>query len=187
VQWVQGRGDLYDRGAHALQAILDQGQPATRERVVKAVDDLLEHLQHSPDSWSALYLAGRGQSVLDEPQAACVLLKRAYALEPDRPEVARELALALLRADMPEQALEPAAAACRAWPEDSSLLTNLALASLLSGDPQAAMSHAEQAMRLNPKDPNNRALLLLLEDIRMGRCDPPKTLEEAQAASSAAR
>ncbi len=181
LRWVQARGDLLDRGAHALEAILDKGRQATREEVVQAVDELLEFLQQNPHSASALLLAGRGQAALGETAAACILLGRAYALAPA--EAAREYSMALIRAEQPRDALEPARVAAEAAPEDGSLQANLALATLLAGDPHAAQGYAEKALRLNPKDPITRNLLLLLEDVRMGRRCAPRSLAELEGRS----
>lgn len=178
IDWARGRGDLYDRGSTALIELLEQGESAPREALSRAVDDLLEHLQHRPESWAALWLAGRGQALLGEVQASCVLLRRASQLQPEHPDVLREYSLALLRVGLNEEALEPARKACQVRPEDAGLLTNLAVAELLAGDPSAAKELAERALRLNPKDPNNRSLLLLLEDVCMGRCRAPASLAE---------
>ncbi|MCE7874356.1 hypothetical protein DYH09_28845 [bacterium CPR1] len=181
--WARGRGDLYDRGSKALIELLEQGQPP-REEVARAVDDLLEHLQHRPDSWAALWLAGRGQALLQELEASCVLLRRASQLQPEHPDVLREYCLALLRVGLNEDALEPARKARELRPEDAGLVTNLAVAELLAGDPDAAKALAERALRLNPKDANNRSLLLLLEDVCMGRCQPPRSLGEISGRES---
>lgn len=178
VDWVESRGDLYDRGTHRLESILEGGRPATREEVMQALDDVLEHLQHHPGSVKALLLAGRAQAALEESSAACILLRRAYEIKPERADVAREYSMALLRNDQILEALEPARLASQAAPEDSTTLTNFALVTLLNGDPHTAMSLAEQALRLNPRDPINRNLLLLLEDVRMGRRAVPRSLAE---------
>lgn len=178
LEWVETRGDLYDRGTHRLEAILDGGRPASREEVMQALDDVLEHLQHHPGSVKALLLAGRAQAALQESSAACILLRRAYEIKPDRADVAREYSMALLRNDQVLEALEPARLASESAPEDGATLTNFALATLLNGDPHTALSLAEQALRLNPRDPINRNLLLLLEDVRMGRRPVPRSLSE---------
>lgn len=183
LSWVGARGDLYDRGAHTLEAILDRGRPATREEVVAAVDELLEHLQHHPDSVPALLLAGRGQAALGEMMAASVLLRRAYDLEPDRPGLAREYSMVLLREGQTSEALEPARRAVEVEPENAPGLTNLALVTLLTGNPAEASLHAEKALRISPKDPIIRNLLLLLEDIRMGRREAPRSLAELEGRS----
>lgn len=187
VEWTRARGDLYERGSRALIELLEQGQGAPREAVSRAVDDLLEHLQHRPESWAALWLAGRGQALLGELEASCVLLRRASQLEPEHPDVLREYSLALLRVGQNEEALEPARKASQVRPEDAGLLTNLAVAELLGGDPDAAKALAERALRLNPKDANNRSLLLLLEDVCMGRCGPPRSLGEISGRESERR
>jgi tetratricopeptide (TPR) repeat protein len=185
--YVSARGDLYERGAAAVKDRLVLGgapwQPPDepgRRRLQNGVDCLLRHQRASPDSWAALWLAGKALQALGDNEGAARELARAFAIKPDHADVGREYVSVLLDLGRAAEAVPIADAACAARPSDAGLVANLALALLLAGKPDEAAGAVERALVMDPNDKITAEVARLINEVRQGRRPAPRSLQDLQ-------
>ncbi|NMO15441.1 hypothetical protein HPC49_33775 [Pyxidicoccus fallax] len=186
-EWVRHRGDLYERGTEAIQPYMhihaETPRPVdakARRQLEVAVEDLLKYQRLNPESWQALWIAGKGRQALGDPAGAAEIFGRAYAFKRDQPDVAREYALQLLRLQRFAEAEDVARSACEADPSDAGLVANVALAQLLGGRVAEAEATASRALDMSPEDPVTKTLLGRIREARSGRRPAPRTIEDLE-------
>jgi tetratricopeptide (TPR) repeat protein len=185
--WIVGRGDLYDRGCERIDPHMRvHDRPwappdaAARIEIARGIDDLLRHVDAKPDSWPALWIAGKGKQALGEHAAAAALFGRAAVINPTQVDVRREHALALQEAGDFAGAVAAAHAACATDPSDAGLVCNLALAQLFAGDVAAAHASAARAVAMDGDDRINRKVLELITEVRDGKRKRPTSPSELE-------
>lgn len=119
--------------------------------------------------------------------AALDVAQRAYALAPDNPATQMALALALMRNDQSDRAIDMLRALAERWPRMADVHYNLGIALALAGDTDAALQSARRAVtqqdthwpawRLTAqlflrKGDNDRAIDAYLEALRIEPGDP---------------
>lgn len=90
--------------------------------------------------------------------------RRALEFDPMRTEVRYNLALALLHASQPAEAIEHLERVVADRPDFAAAHYNLAVAVYMQGSPAGAVAHAERAVDLAPDDPQAKAFLTMLRD-----------------------
>jgi tetratricopeptide (TPR) repeat protein len=186
-RYVSTRADLYERGAAAVKnRLVLSGVPWQapdehgRRRLQNGVDCLLRHQRASPDSWPALWLAGKALQALGDNEGAVRELARAFAIKPDHADVGREYVSVLLDLGRAAEAEPIARAACAARPSDAGLVANLALTLLLAGKPDEAAAAVERALTMDPNDKITAEVARIINDVRTGRRPAPRSLQELQ-------
>lgn len=156
---------------------LDPGLP--RQRCAQAVLDLEGLYERHPEHWQSLWMAAMGCAALGEGARALELWRVGLAEHPERPELVREGALAMLRAERNEEAREVNRAATARWPEDGELWCNRAVTELLCGDLDNAEACLARCLQLAPGDRIAAALQKrVLQARQTGRL--PRSLAELE-------
>jgi len=149
---------------------------ADRADLKKGIDRLKRVVALNPRNWAAYWLTGKAQEALGDAPAAYEALKRAGAIHPYHPDVAREECGALLNLGRASEGLAVARRAVKYNPEDPGLRANLALAELLDGDVAAAEGDAVKAQAAAPDDAVTRSLLKVINEVKAGKRQRPKKL-----------
>src|SRR5688572_22128014 len=106
----------------------------SRRNLQRAVGCFQEALELNPDGWSSMWALGKIYQRLGEHRTSLEWLRKAHAVNPGQPDVAREAGLAALDCAEPADAVELCSAAVANNPDDPGLVANLALAFMLNGD-----------------------------------------------------
>ncbi|MCC7080729.1 MAG: tetratricopeptide repeat protein [Burkholderiales bacterium] len=120
-------------------------------RTEEACESLEIALAVEPGCIPALQLLGRLRREGDRPREAIDLLARAVILAPERADLRFDLALALNRAQRPEEAAQAYRDAIERDPRNPAPRINLGLMYLQQfGDPVAAETHFRHALQIEP-------------------------------------
>ncbi len=177
--WIEDRGDLYHRGLALLEPRIELHErrqelsPQHRSQVEQGIALLERHLEASPESWPAMWFAGKGYQALGQHQKALEQFRASLALKADQSDVARECAITLMKLGSFAEAIEVSRQACQSEPEEGGLQANLAIACLLGGQLETAQEAARRAVALDGSDPINANVLKLVQDVQAGRLPPP--------------
>jgi tetratricopeptide (TPR) repeat protein len=135
---------------------------------------------YAPDNWSAHWITGKAFQALNEQQSACNAFKRAYEIQDQNADVAREYMHACLELGRTEEALVAAEKAVSVRPKDAGLHANLALACLLAGKNSDALKSIEEALRLNAADTISQNVKKVIQEVIDGKRPQPKKLSEIE-------
>jgi tetratricopeptide (TPR) repeat protein len=178
--------EAYQKGCRLLNKhmTLHDREPASSSAKEAEVRDGIRCLQRAvaiqPRSWPAWWMIGKGYQVLENHPRACEAFRQATSLCQENADVPREWALECLHLGQFADAVEAARLAVRIDRSDPGLQANLALALLLAGDVDEALDQAKQAVARGPKDEINRNLLAVIQGVKDGRRQQPKTLAEVE-------
>ncbi len=150
--------ELFDEGSSLIEGevFVDEsgpcGPPGTfaRSKLQKAIERFQEALEINPKGWQSMWMLGKIHQRMDSQAESLFWFRKAMALAPDEPDVARETGLAAFEAGNAELALQCCQAALDARPDDAGLMANLALAHLLRGGLAAAEGFVSKALELVP-------------------------------------
>ena len=134
-------------------------------------------LERDPTHWPSLFFQGKAFQALGQRRLAYESFKRAYSLQPDNVDIARELCLECSALGFLDENASVASHAVSIKPEDAGLHSNLALALLLVGDDDRASAEADAGVRLAPDDPVCHNVRQLVEDVRTGKKARPARLD----------
>jgi tetratricopeptide (TPR) repeat protein len=180
---------LFRRGADLVDPhmlLVDRKAAARNDAEVQiGIACLNRVVEINPSNWSALWIRGKAFQSLGEHRDAVESFRAAYRLNPDHPDVARELAVELLETQRFREAATIAREISNRSPQDAGLIANLALALLMSGELPAAREAIADALELDPNDPISKALAKRIDDVANGSRPQPKSLEELQRQESA--
>lgn len=132
----------------------------------------------NPVNWSAYWVKGKAYQALEDDKNSYYEFKKAYLLESNNSDVARELAMECLFLGKGNESVKVAKHACELNPEDAGLIANLGLAYLIDGDIENAFTTTKLAYDLNPKDKITRRQLLAIIEIKLGNRKAPKKLDD---------
>jgi Flp pilus assembly protein TadD len=167
----------FKRGADLLKPYLvlsdkgsaDPKSSEARKKIDEGIRVLTEVTNAQPDNWSAFWLIGKGHQAVGNHAAAEVALKRAHAINPGHPDVAREFMIESVCVGKLEQGVTVAKGVAELHPKDAGLRANLGLAYLASGQLQESRQAIERALVLDPNDPITQALLKEIKAVQSGR------------------
>ena len=149
---------------------------ADKADVKKGIDRLKRVVAMERRNWPAYWMMGKAHEALGDERAAYEAFRRAGAIHPYHPDVAREEANALLNLRRASEGVAAARRAVKYNPEDPGLLANLALAQLLDGDVAAAEANATKAQAAAPDDAVTKSLLKVIAEVKAGKRPRPKKL-----------
>ncbi len=144
-----------------------------RRSVKKGLTLLAEVIEAAPDIYSNYWLRGMVRRTLDDGAGSLADLARAYELEPDHADVAREYSYACLSLGQGDEAVRVARRNLAANVDNAGLQSNLALALLVAGRVDEAWTTASQAVAADPHDPISRNLLALIGRVVAGELPCP--------------
>ncbi|WP_437294199.1 tetratricopeptide repeat protein [Sorangium sp. So ce426] len=162
---------------HGRAAAKDAERAMRLEAGIACLDRALSLV---PSNWAALWVRGKAFQALDDHLQAHGSFASAYALQPENPDVGRELVVECLELGKSGDAVTIADRLTKLAPQDAGLRANLALALLLDGQVQRARGVIADARRQDPKDPISRALEERIDQVADGSRRQPRTLREIE-------
>ena len=149
-----------------------------RRKLQKAIERFKGALEINPRGWQSLWALGKIHQQLESGAESLFWFKKAMALAPDQPNVARETGLAAFEVGNTELALHCSQAALDARPDDPGLMANLALAHLLGGDLAEAEGFVGKALKLAPDDPISGYLSQVIREVVGGTRPRPASAHD---------
>ena len=153
--------------------------PDQRARCARAVEELEAYHAANPTHWQSIWTAAMGRAALGDNDATLQAWRHAFRCHPERPEIAREAALAFLRVDLVAEANAVDREATKHSPEDATLWCNRAVTELLNGNLPEAQHALAESQRLDPNDPIARTLAARFARYTQG-ASLPRTLRELE-------
>ncbi len=183
-EWVT-HNEFYQRGWSLIKGITMIGRVSSRgpgmfarRKLRRAIKCFQVALEIDPTGWQCMWALGKIHQRLGSAAESLFWFKKALALAPDEPDVARETGLAALDVGDSELALQCSQAALDARPDDHGLMANLALAHLLGGDLAAAEGFVSKSLELAPDDPITGFVALVIREVAEGTRPRPASIHD---------
>ncbi|MCB1606273.1 MAG: tetratricopeptide repeat protein [Xanthomonadales bacterium] len=180
--------DLVQRGWSLAERHLQfneggRGRPGwfVRSRLNRAIRYYEEALRINPEGWSSMWALGKIYQRLGQHRIALVWFRRAFELNADQPDVAREAGLSALDCGEVQLAVDLCTTAKILRPEDPGLRANLALAYMMSGDDTSAIECAQRAVAMCPEDEVSKSVLRLVNAVANGSRNRPRALVDIKS------
>ena len=178
--------EFYNEGWSLVegQVFIDGSGPSgrlgmfARRKLQKAIERFQGALEIVPKGWQSMWALGKIHQRLESEAESLFWFRKAMALAPDEPDVARETGLAAFEVGNTELALQCCQAALDARPDDPGLMANLALAHLLRGGLAAAESFVSKALELVPHDPVSGHLSQIIREVAEGTRPQPASIHD---------
>ena len=178
--------EIFDEGVSLVEGevLLDGSGPSgrpgmfARRKLQKAIERFQGALEINPKGWQSMWMLGKIHQRLESQAESLFWFKKAMALAPDEPDVARETGLAAFEAGNTELALQCCQAALDARLDDPGLMANLALAYLLGGDLAEAEGFVSKALELVPHDPVSEHLSQIIREVAEGTRPQPASVDD---------
>ena len=149
-----------------------------RDQLTRGIALLDTLLTDRPDHWPSWWISGKASAALRRHDEAYDRFQKAYLLNPDHADVAREYGGACLVLGKADEGLAATQKAVANDPSDVGLQANLALAMLISGNDAGAEQVCEAALAKNPADKITQGLLDTIRDVKSGKIERPSKLEQ---------
>jgi tetratricopeptide (TPR) repeat protein len=157
---------LFQEGARTVRPYLalvgaERSDPRSSQGqadIARGLELMKQATQARPDFWQAFWFIGKTYQATGDRPAAYRALKRAYELQPDHKDVAREYVFEAMCTSHPDEAIAAARRVSDANPKDAGLAANVALALLSARQLDAAADAAKHALQLAPDDVITRRL-----------------------------
>ena len=158
---------------------------ASETKVREAVSLLKDVVRYNPHNWSAYWMLGKAYQLLDEHEnqfeafrSSQLIVRSLHPVPEAYADVLRELVLACLATNRLDYAIYYADTAIKFRPADATLWSNYAITLLLGGKLDNAETWARNAAVALPGDTVAVNVLALVDRIRAGQIEQPKTLQE---------
>jgi len=135
-------------------------------------------VKYAPSNWNAYWLMGKAHQALREPAAAYDAFGRAYAIQQENADVAREYMFECLETEHVPEGITVAEHAATLRPQEAGLVANLALAYVIAGRTNEALSKVEESLALDPNDKVTASLQRVIREIIEGKRPQPKKLSD---------
>ncbi len=166
------------------EVFLDRSGPSrrpgmfARRKLQKAIERFQEALEINTKGWQSMWALGKIHQRLESAAESLFWFKKAMALAPDQPDVARETGLAAFEVGNAELGLQCCRAALDARPDDPGLMANMALAHLLGGDLATADGWVSKSLELAPDDRISEFLSEVIREVVEGTRPRPASVHE---------
>jgi Flp pilus assembly protein TadD len=170
--WALIEGEVHLQGRSPL------GKPGWRARrkLNEAISLFEETVRINPGNWNSMWALGKICQRLSDDSSAFNWFAQAHKIVPDNSDVLREATLCAMTLGNGGAAVELATSAVRLNPNDPGLISNLALALLLDGQVEEAGEQIRKVVRANQNERIARSVQQLIEDVKLGKVPPPRTL-----------
>jgi len=169
-----------EAGWALLKQVMQVGTGRTRqasdETASQAVGHFRKCLAVDPGSWPCMWAPGKAEQARGDHREALRWFERAAELETTNADVWREAAIAACSLGEQTKAVQYAVTALNLKPDDAGLHANAALALMLAGDDARAGRMASRACELDPTDSVNHSVAKLVEEVRTGVRERPRTI-----------
>ena len=150
------------------------------DEVRRGISCLDKAIELRPDYWQALWFRGKAYQALGEMRAARDSFRAAYNLQPENPDVGRELVITYIDQSEFGEAVPIAKRLAEDHPIDAGLKANYALALVLDGQIGAGQATIADALRLDPSDSVTRALKTRIDEIASGKRARPQSVHDLE-------
>ena len=169
-----------EKGQTFLHGSGPSGKPGmfARRRLQKAIKCFQEALEINPEGWESMWALGKIYQRFGKEAETLFWFKKAIALAPDQPDVARETGLAAFAVGDTELGFKCCQIALDARPDDPGLMANMALAHLLGGDLATADGWVSKSLELAPDDRISEFLSGVIREVVEGTRPRPASVHE---------
>lgn len=147
-----------------------------KRKVNKSIILFKKCIDLNPDSWNSMWLIGKAYQVLDDRNSALMWFEKAFEVQSQNPDVAREATLMALGLGYASKAIFYAEKAIEAYNSDSGLYSNYALALLIGKRGEEALGAIQKAIEMNPTDSINKSVQELIYSVLYGTREYPDKL-----------
>jgi tetratricopeptide (TPR) repeat protein len=158
---------------HMNQAEQSSATNDWRQHAVRAAEFFERAVMLRPENWNAMWTLGKVRQMLQEHEQAYQAFKAAYELEPNHPDVCRELCQECIALGKGAEAVATAQRAGGLDPDDVGLVANLAFAYLIDQQITAAVETVRDASRRDPDDPITDRLRAWIEAVERNEVEAP--------------
>jgi tetratricopeptide (TPR) repeat protein len=170
--------EYYRKGFECIDPYVKLGNRPSQRPNVDKIKEGIKYLNAvtkiNPENWAAFWLKGKAYQALGSPQSAYNEFKKAFDIEKENPDVARELMIEALNLGKGEEGVEIAKHALELKPNNPGLMANLGLAYLINGEIDNAEDITRKAINLDPLDNINKQILYIIEEVKSGKRPQPK-------------
>ena len=133
-------------------------------------------VSYAPTNWNAYWLMGKAYQALREPTNAFEAFGKAFSLQKNNADVAREYMFECLELGRTTEGIAAAEHALSLEPNDAGLLANLALAYTIAGRIPEASATVEKSLAIDPTDNVTLNLKRMIREISEGKRPQPRKL-----------
>jgi hypothetical protein len=167
---------LTDRNASDVESV--EG----RKNIKQGIEYLELVTQLDTQNWAAYWFLGKTQQALHNDEKAYGYFKSAFEINPNHPDVCRELMMTCLQLGKTDEGLLAAKSGVRLAPNDPGLLANLGLALFLNANLAEAKKAAEQSLAQSPSDSITKNLLMMILQVQNGKRKQPRKISDLMKA-----
>jgi tetratricopeptide (TPR) repeat protein len=175
---IERHDEYYQKGLSCIEPyIIIHGKPHSRpnrDKIKEGIKYLDAVTKINPENWAAFWMKGKAYQAIGHSKSAYNEFKKAFDIEKDNPDVARELVIEALNLGKGEEGVEIAKHALTLKPNNPGLMANLGLAYLINGEIENAEDITRKAINLDPLDEINKRVLDIIEEVKSGKRPQPK-------------
>ena len=175
---LERQDEYYKKGFACIDPYVQldgrQSQRPNADKIKKGIKYLDAVSRINPDNWAAFWLKGKAYQALGRPQPAYNEFKKAFDIEKENADVARELMIETLNLGKGEEGVEIGKHALSLKPNNPGLMGNLGLAYLINGEINNAEDITRKAISLDPQDGINKQILNIIKEVKSGKRTQPK-------------
>jgi tetratricopeptide (TPR) repeat protein len=179
---------IYKEGCDLIQPYMQlhgvESRPANNDKArdeLKRGISLLEIVvKVNPENWSAYWIIGKGHQALGASEDACDAFGKAFAIQNENADVAREYMLECLMLGRASEGIRAAEHAVQLDPDNAGLIANLALAYLIGGRLDDAEEAVDKSLSLAPDDQITKDLRKGIVEVKAGKRPQPKSIRDIE-------
>jgi tetratricopeptide (TPR) repeat protein len=135
---------------------------------------------YNTNNWAACWTIGKAYQALGNSDKACDAFGRAYGIQRENADVAREYMFECLNLGRTTEAISAAEYAVSLSPKDAGLHANVALAYTLAGRIADAKAAISKSLEIDPRDNISLTLRRVIQEIADGKRRQPRTMAELE-------
>ena len=175
---LERHDEYYKKGFECIDPYVKLGNRPNRRPNIDKIKEGIKYLDAvtkiNSANWAAFWLKGKAYQAIGHPQSAYNELKKAFDIEKENADVARELIIEALNLGKGKEGVEIAKHALSLKPKNPGLMANLGLAYLINGEIDNAEDITRKAINLDPLDNINKRVLDIIEEVKSGKRPQPK-------------
>jgi tetratricopeptide (TPR) repeat protein len=175
---MEKHDEYYQKGFACIDPYVQlHGRPSRRpniDKIKEGINYLDAVTKINPDNWAAFWLKGKAHQALGYSGSAYIEFKKAFDIEKENADVARELMIEALNLGKGEEGVEIGKHALSLNPNNPGLMGNLGLAYLVNGEIDNAENIVEEAISIDPQDAINKQILNIIREVKSGKRPQPK-------------
>jgi tetratricopeptide (TPR) repeat protein len=175
---LEKHDEYYQKGFNCIDPYVRLGSRPSRrpnaDKIRKGIKYLDAATKINSENWAAFWLKGKAYQALGDSAFAYKEFKKAFDIEKENADVARELMIESLNLGKGEEGVEIGKHALSLEPNNPGLMGNLGLAYLIKGEINNAEDITRKAISLNPQDGINKQILNIINEVKSGKRAQPR-------------